>query len=78
MDWGLFTGLLAELRGLGFDGWLAFHNYNEPLLNPRLGEELEAVASILPEARLAISPTEMCSPLPRWTGRLAPGSGMCG
>ena len=54
MDWGLFTGLLAELRGLGFTGWLAFHNYNEPLLNPRLGEELEAVASILPEARPTI------------------------
>jgi hypothetical protein len=54
MDWGLFADLLAELRGLGFAGWLAFHNYNEPLINPRLGEELAAVASVLPGARPAI------------------------
>jgi len=54
MDWGLFAGLLAELRSLGLAGWLAFHNYNEPLINPRLGEELAAVASVLPGARPAI------------------------
>jgi hypothetical protein len=54
MEWGLFAGLLAELGGLGFSGWLAFHNYNEPLINPRLGEELAAVASVLPGARPAI------------------------
>jgi hypothetical protein len=39
---------------LGFAGWLAFHNYNEPLLNPRLGQELHAVRAVLPGARPAI------------------------
>ncbi len=54
MDWALFTGVLRELSGLGYAGWLAFHNYNEPLLNPRLGEELDTVRVMLPAARPAI------------------------
>jgi hypothetical protein len=54
MDWALFAGVLEELAGLGYAGWLAFHNYNEPLLNPRLGEELAAAHTLLPAARLAI------------------------
>lgn len=54
MEWPLFAGLLHELNDLGFAGWLAFHNYNEPLLNPRLGQELQAVRAVLPGARPAI------------------------
>lgn len=54
MDWPLFEGLLRELADLRFGGWLAFHNYNEPLLNPRLDDELAAVRVVLPAARPAI------------------------
>ena len=32
----LVIGLLCELGELGFDGYVAFHRYNEPLTDPRL------------------------------------------
>lgn len=54
LDWALFAGLLRELSELGYAGWLAFHNSYEPLLNPRLFEELDAVQAMLPAARPAI------------------------
>jgi len=40
MDWTLFRRIVDELGALDYGGWLAFHNYNEPLANPRLHAEL--------------------------------------
>jgi hypothetical protein len=54
MDWGVFQEFLGELSGLSYAGWLAFHNYNEPLLNPRLSDELAEVRRLVPTARAAI------------------------
>jgi hypothetical protein len=39
MDWTLFRRIVDELGTLRYGGWLAFHNYHEPLLNRRLMPE---------------------------------------
>lgn len=54
MAWSLFAKITGELGALGYDGWLANHNYNEPLLNPRVFDELDHVAQLLPLAKPAI------------------------
>lgn len=54
MEWELFIRIVAELSELEYAGWLAFHNYNEPLLNPRLMEEIEHIRQHLPQAKPAI------------------------
>jgi radical SAM protein with 4Fe4S-binding SPASM domain len=54
MDWSAFRRVVAELAQLQYSGWLAFHNYNEPLLNPRLYEELKLVQDLVPDAKTAI------------------------
>ncbi|GHF38858.1 hypothetical protein GCM10010218_20130 [Streptomyces mashuensis] len=54
MDWSLFEKITAELADCAFDGYFAFHNYNEPLANPRLGEEIRRVRATLPDAQPAI------------------------
>ncbi|MCF3100999.1 radical SAM protein [Streptomyces roseoverticillatus] len=40
MDWEVFTKITAELGAFGYDGFFAFHNYNEPLANARLFDEI--------------------------------------
>lgn len=45
MDWQVFTTITAELGAAGFDGFFAFHNYNEPLANPRLSQEITQASS---------------------------------
>jgi hypothetical protein len=54
MDWTLFRRVVDELGGLGYGGWLAFHNYNEPLLNRRLLDEIGYVRATMPAARPAV------------------------
>jgi hypothetical protein len=50
----MFTKLLSELGTLEFSGWLALHNYNEPLANPRLLQELAAIRDILPRCKPSV------------------------
>jgi hypothetical protein len=54
MDWTLFRRIVDELGTLGYGGWLAFHNYNEPLLNRRLLDEISYVRASVPAARPAV------------------------
>ena len=54
MSWPLLGKVAAELGEAGFAGFLALHNYNEPLANPRLDQELELLHGTVPDARLAI------------------------
>jgi len=54
MGWTLFRRIVDELGGLEYGGWLAFHNYNEPLLNRRLLDEIGYVRATIPAARPAI------------------------
>jgi hypothetical protein len=54
MDWTLFRRIVDELGALEYAGWLAFHNYNEPLLNRRLLDEISYVRATVPAARPAI------------------------
>lgn len=54
MPWDTFCHVLQSLSLRNYDGWLALHNYNEPLANPRLLEELTHARRILPSAKLSI------------------------
>lgn len=54
MDWQVFTKITAELGAAHFEGFFAFHNYNEPLANPRLREEIAQVHLDAPGAKPAI------------------------
>jgi MoaA/NifB/PqqE/SkfB family radical SAM enzyme len=54
MDWGVFHDIAEQLGDARYAGWFAFHNYNEPLLNPRLGKEIRQVREAAPLARPAI------------------------
>lgn len=56
MPWPLLVKVFEELKALGYKGWLAFHNYNEPLANPRLLQEIEEA-----RARLPLCPTSLFS-----------------
>jgi hypothetical protein len=54
LPWPIFAKVAAELGAAGFDGFVALHNYNEPLANPRLHEELDLLRTAAPQARPAI------------------------
>ncbi|GAA0423954.1 radical SAM/SPASM domain-containing protein [Streptomyces luteireticuli] len=54
MPWDLFTKITRELGAAGFGGFFAFHNYNEPLHNKRLPEEIAEVRTTVPKAKPAI------------------------
>jgi Radical SAM superfamily/Iron-sulfur cluster-binding domain len=54
LPWRVFAKVSAELGAAGFDGFVALHNYNEPLANPRLHEELALLRTAAPQARPAI------------------------
>ena len=54
MPWPLLAKVAAELGEAGFAGFFALHNYNEPLANPRLHDELALLRAAAPGARPAI------------------------
>lgn len=54
MDWDLFKKITAELGEHQFAGFFAFHNFNEPLANPRLTEEIAHVRRTMPDAKPAV------------------------
>lgn len=54
MRWDLFNKIVADLGSLTFAGWLALHNYNEPLANPRIIDELRVVRTLVPQAKPSI------------------------
>lgn len=49
-----WQALLDDLSAARFAGWFAFHNYNEPLADPRLLERLADVRTRLPRAKLEL------------------------
>lgn len=54
MDWATYEAILGSLGLHGYEGWLAFHNYNEPLANPRIVREISTASGRLPRAQLTI------------------------
>lgn len=54
LPWDYLERATISLAAAQYCGWLAFHNYNEPLENPRLLEEMRIVHRLLPDANLAI------------------------
>ncbi len=49
-----WDALLASLHEARFRGWLAFHNYNEPLADPALLPRVEQARARLPGAKLEL------------------------
>lgn len=54
LPWKCLERVVHSLSNVQYSGWLAFHNYNEPLSNPRLPKELEFVREFLPNAKPTI------------------------
>lgn len=54
MEWTLFAAILEQLSDLSYSGWLALHNYNEPLLNARLLEEIAFAKATVTGTQLSI------------------------
>lgn len=54
MDWSTLVYVLESLARHSYSGWLAFHNYNEPLANPRILFEIECARKLLPATKLTI------------------------
>ncbi len=54
MSWSVLQRIVDSLVVADYRGWFAFHNYNEPLANPRLLEEMRLVRDRLPHSKLAI------------------------
>lgn len=49
-----WNALLDDLHRARFAGWFAFHNYNEPLADPRLLERVADARERLPKAKLEL------------------------
>jgi hypothetical protein len=54
MHWGIFTKLIHELAELGYCGEIALHNYNEPLLNPRIYREIETIKASMTQCSVTL------------------------
>jgi radical SAM protein with 4Fe4S-binding SPASM domain len=54
LPWTALERIAGTLAKVNYDGWFAFHNYNEPLANPRIIAELSLISSMLPAARSTI------------------------
>jgi hypothetical protein len=54
MDWATFQCVIRSLALRHYDGWLAFHNYNEPLANPRIVDEVAFAREQLGGASLTV------------------------
>lgn len=51
LNWADLERVLYSLARVDYEGWFAFHNYNEPLANPRLLDELALVRALVPAAK---------------------------
>lgn len=50
----LFIKIINDLKNIGYDGQLALHNYNEPLLCPNLYRYINIIRTEIPRAKLVI------------------------
>jgi len=54
IDFNLFTKIIDDLAKIDYDGQLALHNYNEPLLDPNLYKYLKIIRIKIPKAKIVI------------------------
>lgn len=54
MPWDYLERIVNSLSLAQYRGWFAFHNYNEPLANPRILDELCFVRRSIPDAKTTI------------------------
>jgi MoaA/NifB/PqqE/SkfB family radical SAM enzyme len=54
MDWSMLQSVIQSLSRRRYEGWLGFHNYNEPLANPRIIQEVASAREHLAHAALTI------------------------
>jgi MoaA/NifB/PqqE/SkfB family radical SAM enzyme len=50
----VWQALLTDLGRARFAGWFAFHNYNEPMADPRLLERMAQAREAMPDAKLEV------------------------
>ena len=54
IDRSLFNKIIHELHDIKYCGQIALHNYNEPLLDPRLFENINSLVELLPSCEVLI------------------------
>ncbi len=54
IDFNLFLKIVDDLASINYDGQLALHNYNEPLLDPSLYKYLRIIKEKIQKARIII------------------------
>ena len=54
MSQELWQKIISDLGKENYSGWLAFHNYNEPLADPTIFEKIKNVNEQLPNSKTAI------------------------
>jgi len=54
INFDLFTKIIADLKKINYQGQLALHNYNEPLLDPNLYKYLNIIKTQLPLVKIII------------------------
>ena len=54
MSQELWEKIISDLSRENYSGWLAFHNYNEPLTDPTIFEKIKFVNKQLPNSKTAI------------------------
>jgi len=50
----LWHSFMHELKAHDYSGWLALHNYNEPLLGPNVYERIQDAKAISPQTKILI------------------------
>ena len=50
----LWQKIISDLEKENYSGWLAFHNYNEPLADPTIFEKIKFINEKLPNSKTAI------------------------
>jgi MoaA/NifB/PqqE/SkfB family radical SAM enzyme len=54
ISFNLFMKIINDLKEINYDGQLALHNYNEPLLDPNLYKYLGIIKTKLPKAKVVL------------------------
>ncbi len=50
----LFIEIIKDLKNVAYSGEIALHNFNEPLLDPKLFKNIETIRKLLPRSKIII------------------------
>jgi MoaA/NifB/PqqE/SkfB family radical SAM enzyme len=54
MEWKIFEKIIDDLANLDYYDTISLHNYNEPILNPRIFKEVKTIRAEIPNSTIAI------------------------